>query len=73
MDLEPPAAAGAAPPQFAEEYPKSPSVENHEICSEPISADPIGPFPNLPFLRAAHPDGLSSQRRTVLASLPSAA
>ena len=28
------------------EYPKSPSVKKHEICSDPISADPICPFPN---------------------------
>ena len=27
------------------EYPKSPSVKKHEICSDPISADPICPFP----------------------------
>ena len=26
-------------------YPKSPSVEKHEICSDPISADPICPSP----------------------------
>ena len=28
------------------EYPKSPSVKTHEICSDPISADPICPFPS---------------------------
>ena len=27
-------------------YPTSPSVKKHEICSDPISADPICPFPN---------------------------
>ena len=28
-------------------YPKSPSVKKHEICSDPISAEPICPFPSL--------------------------
>ena len=27
------------------EYPKSASVNKHEICSDPISADPFCPFP----------------------------
>ena len=27
------------------ECPKSPSVKKHEICSDPISADPMCPFP----------------------------
>ena len=30
------------------EYPKSPSVEKHEIRSDIISADPSCPFPNAP-------------------------
>ena len=29
------------------EYHKSPSVKKHEICSDPINADPICPSPNL--------------------------
>ena len=28
------------------EYPKSPSVKKHELRSDPISADPICPFPS---------------------------
>ena len=28
------------------EYSKSPFVKRHEICSDPIGADPICPFPN---------------------------
>ena len=32
-----------------QEYPKSSSVKKHEICSDPISADPIRPFPNTVF------------------------
>ena len=33
--------------------PKNPSVKKHEICSGPISADPICPFPNTPTLASA--------------------
>ena len=29
------------------EYPKSPSGKQHEICSDPVSADPIRPCPIL--------------------------
>ena len=36
------------------EYPNT-SVEKHEICSDPMSADPICPFPNT---AAKHPDRL---------------
>ena len=32
------------------EYPKGPSVKTHEICSDPISADSISPFPNTSHL-----------------------
>ena len=28
------------------EYPKGPSVKKHEISSDPMSADPIRPFPS---------------------------
>ena len=39
------------------EYPKSPSVEKHDICSDPISADPICPFPRRK-LGVSSPHGL---------------
>ena len=28
------------------ELPKSPSVKKHECCSDPVSADPMFPFPS---------------------------
>ena len=36
------------------EYPKSPSVKKHTICSDPISADPIGPFPSVAHATRPH-------------------
>ena len=36
------------------EYPKSPSVKKHGICSDPINADPICPFPNGDRARTRH-------------------
>ena len=35
---------------LTDRYPKSPSVKKHEICSDPISADPIRPFPSISWL-----------------------
>ena len=32
------------------EYPKSPSVKKHVICSDPISADTICPFPKYVYI-----------------------
>ena len=49
------------------EYPKSPSLKKHEICSDPISADPICPFSDPcachPRARAAATFSVSTQSK----------
>ena len=37
---------------YQREYPKSASVKKLEVCSDPISADPVCPFPSAPQSRA---------------------
>ena len=53
------------------EYPKSPSVKKHAICSDLISADPTCPFPSGTHLRQTF-CGLSPQEaRKILSESPS--
>ena len=44
------------------QYPTSPSVKQHTICSDPVSADPIRPLPSAPDLSDRRATGWGGRR-----------